>query len=68
MITFRDTMDPHSLDVYRGDIYIGMLQWHPERSPRFCCRPINPHSYTDISLDEMTTLSQVLREKVHTKT
>lgn len=39
MLTFRTGMDPHSLDVYDTIDYkeqvIGMLQWHPERQPRF---------------------------------
>lgn len=35
-LTFVESMDPHSLDVYLGMVFlIGRLQWHPDRLPRF---------------------------------
>ena len=38
MITFRQTMDPHSLDIFRQDERIGALQWHPNRNARVVMR------------------------------
>lgn len=34
MLTFKNTMDPDSLDVFRDDVRIGMAQAHRGRTPR----------------------------------
>lgn len=35
MLTFKCSMDPHSVDVERDGVFVGFLQWHPGRDPRF---------------------------------
>lgn len=34
MLRFTCGMDEHSLDIMRGDVHIGYLQWHFGRHPR----------------------------------
>ena len=31
---FKETMDPHALDIERNGVKIGSLQWHPGSLPR----------------------------------
>jgi hypothetical protein len=50
MITFHDSMDAHSLDIKRNGVFIGFLQWHPERDPRIVLMNGNP--IQDITLQE----------------
>jgi hypothetical protein len=44
MLTFRTSMDEHSLDIMRGDSEkasdkLGFLQWHPPGPPRIVLFP-----------------------------
>ena len=56
MLQFRQTIDPHSLDIYSGPRFVGSLHWHPERAPRFCLAC----DYIDI--DEMAEIVAKYKE------
>lgn len=55
MITFRDSMDPHSLDVRRDDILVAMIQWHREREPRIVVWQPLLSSFTLSEMKQMVT-------------
>lgn len=62
MITFRDTMDPHSVDVIRDDqTHIAYLQWHPGRMPRII--PVS--TATDhFTIQEMRVMTRELSNRI----
>lgn len=71
MLTFHQTMDPHSLDVrrevgaegliiHREDKYLGQIQWHKGDSPpRFI-----PVQGSYLTLDELKEVWLSLREAI----
>ena len=63
-LKFKPTMDPYSLDVFRDQKCIGMVQWHSDRDPRLVFK------VTDITYDEANDMVRELgrrcgRIKVH---
>lgn len=56
-LDFRPSADTHCVHVYRRDTEIGMLQWHPEREPRFV-----PREYQDVTMYELEELYRKLHE------
>ena len=53
MLTFHETMDPHSLDVKRDGKLVAMLQWHDDK-PCVCVT----ESWQRLSLMELSEIVQ----------
>ncbi len=59
-LEFRATMDPHSIDVYQGQRFVAMLQWHRERPPA-CVMCADAFRLTP---DEMRLMAARLDEEI----
>jgi hypothetical protein len=53
MVTFRDSMDPHSVDVVRGATLVAYLHWHPGREPRVVTVGDGVHEFTTAEVRAM---------------
>lgn len=69
MLEFRQTMDPHSLDVVRDpdphvahnwNKTVARIQWHTGRTPHMA--PV--HDHASFTLDEMKLMTAKLEECV----
>jgi hypothetical protein len=65
ILEFRATMDPHSLDVLRGGRLVAMIQWHPDRSPRFIvCHDFSTARAAEFAPSELREIADRLDQEI----
>ena len=59
-LTFRQTADPHSLDVLHRGERVASLHWHPDRAPRM----VVDKAIEVFTLAELVVMTERLKEEV----
>lgn len=52
MLTLKECADPHSKEIYRDKQFVGFLQWHKEKEPRF----VAANAFVYLTIEEMNFL------------